>query len=954
MLGKIRFSRRTFAKLAAATIGAATIGFPASAGALAEVDEQKPTEVKRIRTCCRACGKMECGVWVTVENGRAVRIEGDESAFQSMGNNCAKSKASLQAAYHPDRLRHPMKRTNPKGEDPSWVRITWDEAFETIGKKFNSLKEMYGGQSLFAMVGTSRVWSMAGALGLRQLLETPNNIAAFQICKGPRHMATKIMSEMAFSWMAICEHPRVYVQWGGASEISNYDDSGRMTVDVAKKADYHILVDPRKTNLASNADVHLALRPGTDGAMAMGWLNVVVNEELYDDLYVKRWTNGPFLYVEDLEPSGFPALTNFVGEYDMKTKLLKESDIKENGSPFRFMVWDDASNSLKYFDANPEVGLWEGEEWIEPAWLEQTENIEPGTVPGRLTIPSKFKDINPALYGEFEITLKDGRRVKAVPAWQKLANRLEDYTPEKVAEICDVPAQDIIKAARLYATNLDPSTGYGNGGIHYMLSTEHSTNAIQTVRALAILSDCTGNFDTPAGARGSTKQPFDGDPGLRAWAQPFPGTERSDKVIGGEEMPLLKWWRFWGHAPMEYEAMITGEPYPLVGGINQSGDMLVQGNTMRNWEALQKLDFFVQIDLWHAPTSDLADILLPCHHWLEVDCVRTSQGSHGAIGATCRCIEPPSDTKFDVDIVIGLYKAMGMPYGPDPDNPWPDSTWENDMCCQLGGVSSWEEYKENFQKNGWMDAKELHPWQWGTYRRYETGALRAMASTEEIPHEQMTPGFNTPTMKEEIWSTVMESYCPDDHIELPEWHEPPHTAISRPDLANEYPLLATTGRRIPVYFHSEHRQLPWCRELWPVPRMEINPEDAEKLGIEQGDWCWIETEFGKIRQTADLYYGVKPGIINLEHQWWYPELDQPGHGFELSAVNQLISNKEWDPICGSSYLRGYMVKVYKATPENSPFNNPVPCGNDGREIIHDSSDPRLKEWLPVFENEGDN
>lgn len=146
-----------------------------------------------------------------------------------------------------------MKRTNPKGEDPGWMRITWDEAFATMGEKFNDVKERYGGESLFAMLGTSRVWSMAGAMAFRQLFNTPNNIAAFEICKGPRHMATMMISEMAFSWQAIVEHPRVYVQWGGASEISNYDDSGRMTVDVAKSADYHIVVDPRTTNLSTNA-----------------------------------------------------------------------------------------------------------------------------------------------------------------------------------------------------------------------------------------------------------------------------------------------------------------------------------------------------------------------------------------------------------------------------------------------------------------------------------------------------------------------------------------------------------------------------------------------------------------------------------------------------------------------------------------------------------------------------
>ena len=188
-----------------------------------------------------------------------------------------------------------------------------------------------------------------------------------------------------------------------------------------------------------------------------------------------------------------------------------------------------------------------------------------------------------------------------------------------------------------------------------------------------------------------------------------------------------------------------------------------------------------------------------------------------------------------------------------------------------------------------------------------------------------------------------------DHPEwvLPSWTEPPHGPKS--DQAEEYPLTCTTGRRIPVYFHSEHRQLPWCRELWPVPRVEINPVTAAEYGIEQGDWVWIETPYGKIRECADLYYGVDRNTINCEHTWWYPEVQDSGHGFQLSQVNQLIDRNAQDPICGTSNLRAYQVKIYKATPENSPFNNPVPCDSNGVEIIHDATDPRLKEWLPTYE-----
>ena len=105
------------------------------------VDSEGTT--RRIRTCCRGCGKMECGVWVTVENGKVVKLEGDESAWQSRGNCCTKSQASVQAAYHPDRVLYPLIRSNPKGDTPGWRRASWDDALATAAKGIKQVVEKY-------------------------------------------------------------------------------------------------------------------------------------------------------------------------------------------------------------------------------------------------------------------------------------------------------------------------------------------------------------------------------------------------------------------------------------------------------------------------------------------------------------------------------------------------------------------------------------------------------------------------------------------------------------------------------------------------------------------------------------------------------------------------------------------------------------------------------------------
>ena len=82
---------------------------------------------------------------------------------------------------------------------------------------------------------------------------------------------------------------------------------------------------------------------------------------------------------------------------------------------------------------------------------------------------------------------------------------------------------------------------------------------------------------------------------------------------------------------------------------------------------------------------------------------------------------------------------------------------------------------------------------------------------------------------------MLESWLPGEGEEFPKFVEAPHGPVADPDLfTDDNSFLMTTGRRQGTYFHSEHRQLPWCRELWPVPRLEMNPVDAERLGLEQG------------------------------------------------------------------------------------------------------------------------
>ena len=459
-----------------------------------------------------------------------------------------------------------------------------------------------------------------------------------------------------------------------------------------------------------------------------------------------------------------------------------------------------------------------------------------------------------------------------------------------------------------------------------------------------------------------------------------------------------------------------------------SGDFMNESNLLEAWEALTRLDFWLDFNLWSCPNNGCADIVIPVLHWLEVNTGRVSQGAGGLFGAGQRAVEPMGDCIYDPVAVICLYKAMGVVWNNrDPEyDEWNNLDYNN--FVQMGGNVTYEEqeyrvlkdatdwwkteefpdgpdfpqYAAKFQKEGWFDCRKWHPERWGTYRRWEMGYRRQQGGYNLYAAVDEKCAFMTPTAKVEIWSTIAETYIPDttktfaescspdraaydgkipDIDKFPHWFEPKNSKVEAPryyhkdqadqiattdsyindnykgdHLMEEYKenlqkygddhaFIMTTGSRQPVYFHSEHRQLPWCRELWPSPRVEINPKDAARMGIEQGDWVWIRTPWGAVREVADLYYGIKEGTINANHAWWYPEMDTASHGFELVGINCCMDKYAQCWVCGASQLRGIPALIYKATAENSPFKNPVPCDPQGNPAITNANDPRLREWL---------
>ncbi|MCU0286829.1 MAG: molybdopterin-dependent oxidoreductase [Acidobacteria bacterium] len=261
-------------------------------------------KLKIFKSACRMC-HGGCGALVYVKNNKVVKITGDPDSPLNQGKMCAKGYASIEHLYNPARLKYPLKRTAKRGQG-KWKQISWDEAFQEIIEKITAIKDKYGAESIVIGQGTGRhhffhVIRFANALG------TPNWIepGAAQ-CFVPRLLT----GFMTFGGFPVCDYygetsPKCLLVWGHNPVISGPDGEIQFKVrECLEKNPQLIVVDPRKTELAKKADLWLQIRPGTDSALALSMLHIIINEGLYDKEFVEKWT------------VGFPELVERVQKYN--------------------------------------------------------------------------------------------------------------------------------------------------------------------------------------------------------------------------------------------------------------------------------------------------------------------------------------------------------------------------------------------------------------------------------------------------------------------------------------------------------------------------------------------------------------------------------------------------------------------------------------------------------------
>jgi anaerobic selenocysteine-containing dehydrogenase len=242
-------------------------------------------ERKVILTDCTLC-YHSCGTKVTVENGKAVKVEGLESHPLNKGKLCPKGEAALENIYSPQRLKYPMKRVN-KG----WERISWDQALTEIADKLSKLKNEFGPSVLGVFSGSIGVENLE-MVGLTQRFKaafgSPNFFSVESICYRMRIRTRQI----TFGKYPTEElDSSLYILWGHNPEESDFPLQLALEENLKKGAKL-VVIDPKRIPLADRADMYLKIRPGTDGALALAMMHVIINEKLYDADFIETYTTG--------------------------------------------------------------------------------------------------------------------------------------------------------------------------------------------------------------------------------------------------------------------------------------------------------------------------------------------------------------------------------------------------------------------------------------------------------------------------------------------------------------------------------------------------------------------------------------------------------------------------------------------------------------------------------------
>ncbi|HNV87804.1 MAG TPA: molybdopterin oxidoreductase family protein [Methylotenera sp.] len=651
-----------------------------------------------------------CSMVFHVKNEKLVAVTGNTEHPMTRGGLCVKLKDYEKRHYHPDRLLYPMKRTGPKGSK-QFTRISWDEALDTIVDKWRAIIKTDGSQAIMpvsylgnqglvhGLNGGDAFFNRMGATVCERTFCGEGSCTAWLLTVGP----TAGVDPESFI------HSKYIVVWASNSVSTNLHH-WHIIHDAQKKGAKVVVVDSYASRTAKEADWHIAPKPGTDGALAMAIMNVIIAEGLQDQDYIDNYTVG-------------------------------------------------------------------------------------------------FKE---------------------------LAERAKTRTPEWAEKITGIPAADIRKFAREYATTSPAAIRIG-------VALERSYGGSQAIRAVTCLPALIGAWRHVGG--GILQFPV--------WEHPyrFDVISRPDLIPKGTQVANI----------LQLGRVLTGEiklKTPIKSLMVWNTNPVTQSpETDKIIKGLEREDLFTIVaDHFISDTAAYADIVLPAAMGAEMEDMILSWG-HLYLTYNAKCIEPPGDALPNNEIFRRLAKRLGF----QEDN----FKWSDSEC--LENYVAW-------------DSPACDGYDLAYMREHGFAKLKVGTKDDRAPHKQ--GNFPTPTGKCMLmvegaknfvagpFRQMYEGFQPGEDLDpLPDYVANRESADSNPALAKKYPLNIISPKSH-GFLNSCYANMTEKIKGQGEQFVMIHPADAEMRGIKEGVKVKVFNDRGAFEGDARITKDVNPGIVVATLGYW--------------------------------------------------------------------------------------
>ncbi len=838
---EMKIKRRDFLKLSAATGVGAAVFKGSTWNSFAEAkggdSGEGPGEWKP--STCQGCTTW-CPVEIFVQDGRAVYVRGNRYSKQNEGKVCPRGLMSLQQVYDPDRIKVPMKRTNPKkgrGIDPKFVPISWDEALDTIADKMMDLRKAGEPEKFCLMRGRYTYLRDLIYDVVPKVFGSPNNISHSSTCAEGEKFGS-FFTEGYWSYRDYdLDNTKYLLVWGCDPVSSNrlVPAAIKRMGDVLDRATVAV-VDPKLNNTAAKGHEWLPILPGTDAAAALAIAHVLLTEG--------GWSR------------------EFVGDFKDGKNLFKAG-----------------------------------------------------------------ANVDEAAFAEKE--------TNGVVKWWNLA--VKDMTPEKAAELCGVPADQLVRVARGMAKAAPK--------VCVMLGPGAAMHVRGGYNAMAVhaLAGLTGGCDNLGGSLQTAKIPVNklNKDLLKTFQDDLAKKHSKMQKIdqrGYLDLPALKKGKPGGGVCTNNAAtgILNEDPYDIKVLVGYMNNFVFSCNGTERWEkALEKVPFTTHLTTHASEFTQFADIVLPCTTTMfeKLGFVKTKANRY----ATCTLVQPVIEPLWDVIsdetgfpfLLAEKFKERGFPNlydalttmyvdpesGKKPSNPGELA----EFALKYYTLPLWDGKKDSHGEkiNGWAEMRKRGMWNSDPYKykQHWGGHFKTATKKFEFYSETLKHSLEKHAEKHKVSvDKVLEAcnYTVRGELAFVPHYEPPH----RNGDMKKYPFVFIDYKSR-LNREGRSQNCPWYYEFKHVDpgdvghqdTLKINPVDAEKLGIKDGDKVRISSEGGSGIVVAHLWEGVRPGTVTKAYgqgHWAYGKVAAADYNKaeERGVNNNTIVPWDIDRLSGSNARNG--------------------------------------------------